>query len=107
LILVSLTVGTDGIISAVSSIGHETGENGILCSAVSSILRTYAVCLDRNKNVRVSAKAPKKGEFYCRIKKYGESDAGWIRGISDSLLTGLKLAEQDYPGGLKIVTEQL
>ncbi|MBN1646851.1 MAG: ribosomal-processing cysteine protease Prp [Spirochaetales bacterium] len=105
MILVSVTMDRNGIAVAIGSIGHETGENGVVCAAVSSLLRTYAISLDRRKGVRATARAPRKGEFYCQVKKYSEMDSGWISGLSNFLMTGLELIEQDFPGNLKIVTE--
>lgn len=109
MILIDLTADENGIIKSVSSLGHEPsgrekGESGIVCSAVSSLLRTYAICLESDNSVKLSGKAPARGGFYLRIDKYAESSRQWICGLSSFLAKGLNLIKEDFPESVTIVT---
>lgn len=103
MILVRLTKEDNGVISSVSSIGHDAGNDGIVCSAISSLLRTFAVCLEQKRSVQVKGKALNRGEFYCVIEKYSKQQLEWIKGLSDYLITGLDMVKQEYPEDVTIV----
>ena len=102
MVYLALTGEKSGVISAVSSLGHASEENAAACSAISSLLRTFAVVLEQIPSVKLAGNAPNRGEFYCRIEKFGNEYLERIKGVCDFLLTGLRLIKQDFPNDITL-----
>ncbi|MCL2791910.1 MAG: ribosomal-processing cysteine protease Prp [Spirochaetaceae bacterium] len=103
---IDLCLNSNNIIKYVTAEGHAgkspAGEN-IICAAVSVLLRSAYRTIVKNSKVEACINAKSEGSLYFRVIQYEESQAEWLKGISDYLLTGIKDIKTESPDSIKII----
>lgn len=92
------------IVSLVSD-GHALDSEGsadfrIACAGVSSALRSFAELLGSRTDIRARGSAPEPGRFCVDVVSVARMD--WYRGVSELLMTSLRLVQRDYPAHVAI-----
>ncbi len=109
MIRVSLGFDSDGLLRKLQVEGHANlgGKgNDIVCSAVTSLVRTAARLIERLPGTDVSGGADSPGEFRFSVERVSERREEYLRAIGDFIVLGLKDIESEYPGrcGIEITT---
>lgn len=96
-----------GILRGFDADGHagadEVGRN-IACAAATSLLRTAGkLCAERALVKAGGASAP--GEMRLVLQAAANADDGWLKGMTDFLLRGLKDLAQEFPREIVVRTE--
>ena len=111
MIRASLDFASGGILSSCRVTGHacfisqdeiKPGEN-VLCAAVSVLLRTAARTLEQHPEIRISGEAPDPGNFWFKIESWPPEQKGWLKGLSDFLVTGFSDLKEEYPEMIELI----
>jgi uncharacterized protein YsxB (DUF464 family) len=72
------------------------------CAAVSVLVRTAARVVGTEGRIDAEGKAGERGRLDLIIEKYPDELAGWLRGVTDTLVRGLSDVSAEYPGEVAI-----
>ena len=102
---VVIRVGGDGCVRAVRAAGHAgdapAGAN-VACGAASAVLRAAAEALGGHAGLGCDARAERPGSFSLRLDPPPASSREWVRGVTDVLLRGCLLIEDEFPGAVRV-----
>jgi uncharacterized protein YsxB (DUF464 family) len=104
-IRLSLRLRADGCLRAFSASGHAgAGPKGqdLACASVTVLLRTTARLLAAQPDLQVSGQTPAEGEMRLALEPPPEERREWVRGVTATLVAGLRDLEREYPGLLKL-----
>ena len=73
------------------------------CAAVTALLRTASRMLYRHPEIDAAGDARQPGEMLLELSRVPEGIRGWLRGVTDFLLAGLRDIREEYPQSLQIV----
>jgi len=104
-IRLSLRLQADGCLRSFSASGHAgSGPRGrdVVCAAVTVLLRTAARLLSAQPDLRVSGQEPAEGYLRLALEPPAPARREWVRGVTDTLVAGLRDLDQEFPGRLKL-----
>ena len=78
----------------------------IVCAAVTTLLRTTASLLEAQKDIPIEGEAPAPGLLNVSIKKVPFDRIGWLEGVTDYFLYGLRMLEKEYPDQISLIIKQ-
>ncbi len=90
----------DGILGSLKVEGHDraNGRKGsVLCASVTALVRSAARTLEKNGAVKLEGAAETAGSLFFRITGYDGRETGWLKGVTDLLVTGLEDIAREYP----------
>jgi uncharacterized protein YsxB (DUF464 family) len=94
-----LAVSPDGLLRRFEAEGHagaKAAGSNIACAAVSMLLRTAGrLCAERGLALDGGAGNP--GEMRLVLSPEPGTGSGWLRGVTDFLLRGVKDLEDEFP----------
>ena len=104
-ILISLS--PDGHLHGFEAEGHAgvtvRGQN-IACAAVTTLLRTAGrLCAERG--ITVAGGAGEPGEMRLILSAGAAPEGGWLRGVTDFLLRGVKDLQDEFPKEIALRVE--
>lgn len=109
MIHILLVSGNDGTLKSFSASGHaEAAERGfdIVCSAVTSLLRTAILSLQSIEKqlggLIISVQAEKRGNLNAEIKYSAPDYISILAYLFDFLVIGLKSIEDEYPNCVEL-----
>ncbi|TFG64214.1 MAG: ribosomal-processing cysteine protease Prp [Spirochaetales bacterium] len=77
--------------------------SSIVCSAVTSLLRTAARCVGSKPGISWSGEAAAPGEMSCRIEYCSADAEEWLMGVTDMLLRGLSDLAEENPDEVRLI----
>jgi len=72
------------------------------CAAVSALARTAARVIEADTLLRSEGGADHEGSLELRVQDCPVERREWLRGVSDSLLVGLRDVEAEYPDDCRV-----
>ena len=104
-ILVALS--PDGLLRRFEAEGHAGAEawgQNIACAAVTAMLRTAGrLCAERG--ITLAGGAGEPGEMRLILSAGAAPEAGWLRGVTDFLLRGVKDLQDEFPEEIALRVE--
>ena len=96
---IDLRVSPDGLLRRFEAKGHagtvRSGAN-VACAAATVLLRTAGrLCAEHGVAARGGAGAP--GEMRLVVSLEASSEVGWLRGMTDFLVRGMKDLQDEFP----------
>jgi uncharacterized protein YsxB (DUF464 family) len=104
-IRLSVRLRDDGCLAAFAASGHAgSGPRGrdLACAAASVLLRTTARLLAAQPELRVRGQAAVEGELALELSPPPPERREWVRGVTATLVAGLRDLEREFPGSLKL-----
>lgn len=97
-----------GRLHSLNSEGHAVqGEEGsVPCAAVSALLGAVGRLLLHSSGCTVDGSAPGPGRFALELKRLRPGLGRWYRGVTDTLLQGLRDVAREYPGAIQLIVEE-
>jgi uncharacterized protein YsxB (DUF464 family) len=97
-----------GMLSAFSSTGHGRVDHAearvsISCAAVSTLVRSIGMLLEKSELVIVGLDRFAPGDVKLRVEHVDESAEDWLRGLTDMLAQGLEDAARDFPDQIEFL----
>jgi uncharacterized protein YsxB (DUF464 family) len=105
LINVTLWLDKSGCLYGIDASGHSGSAakgKDIICSAVSTLLRTVSRLLEIEPSVELVGSVEDPGELHLRFNLLEESKSEWLGGVSSFALLGLKDLEAEHPSFCRI-----
>ena len=106
MIRASLDFASGGILASCQVCGHAVGKapgENVLCAAVSVLLRTAARTLEQHPDIAISGEASEPGNFWFKIESWPPEQKGWLKGLSDFLVTGFRDLKEEYPEMIELI----
>ena len=100
MIVVKVSLDKDRLISRISASGHAGAGirgNDVVCAAATSLLRTVARTLERDKWVELESEAPNRGYLTVDVRRVPEDRRQWFLGVQDTLLNGIRDLVNEHP----------
>ena len=101
-----LRVRSDGTLASARATGHagkEAAGGNLACAAATALLRTAAGIL--RAEGAATGSAPRPGSVAFRVRRGASGrgqDAGWLRGVTDFLLQGLRDLQRERPDAVAL-----
>jgi uncharacterized protein YsxB (DUF464 family) len=105
LINVTLWLDKSGCLYGIDASGHSGSAakgKDIICSAVSTLLRTVSRLLEIEPSVELVGSVEDPGELHLSFNLLEESKSEWLWGVSSFALLGLKDLEAEHPSFCRI-----
>ena len=105
MISISLERSAEGIVLACMAEGHAgAADKGVdlICAAVSVLIRTAGRTMESKTGVTLTGGAGKPGFADFRLLSFMEEQTEWLKGLGDSLVTGLLDIQDEYPGFCRV-----
>lgn len=103
---IDVLLGDQGVLSQLVAEGHAgfsiVGQD-VVCSAATVLLRTTGRVLERAPQVEVAGEATKEGSLTVKVEKVLPEGITWLKGVTDSLLTGLSDLAREFPNHINVV----
>ncbi len=97
-----------GALRCFSAEGHAgRGERGqdVVCAAATALLRTAARLLYRQADLEVRGQVPEAGRMEVRLRSVPPQRQGWLAGVTDFLISGLRDIEEEHCGTVELKIE--
>ena len=97
-----IALSPDGLLRRFEAVGHAgaavRGHN-VACAAVTTLLRTTGrLCVERGITLAGGAGgAGEPGEMRLILSAGAAPEGGWLRGVTDFLLRGVKDLQEEFP----------
>jgi hypothetical protein len=104
-IRLSLRLRADGCLAGFAASGHAgAGPKGRdpVCAAVTVLLRTAARLLAERPELQAGGGSPAEGVMRLELQPPPAGSREWVLGVTDTLLTGLRDLDREFPGRLKL-----
>ncbi|MBQ7538405.1 MAG: ribosomal-processing cysteine protease Prp [Treponema sp.] len=110
MIVVALSYGKNGALKKCKANGHahfSRKGTDIVCSAVTTLVRTAAQVLSHNENVSLNFEAPERGSMSFSIEAKTESleTETQLKCIGDFLRTGILALTKEFPKNVILMEE--
>jgi uncharacterized protein YsxB (DUF464 family) len=108
-ITISITLCANGCVKQCRAEGHSGYEKkgkDIVCAGVTVLVRTAAKALYGEGGISIEGSAPEEGTLWFSIHNIPENKVGWVKGITDYLITGLGELSTAYPDMVRIEIKQ-
>ena len=96
---------TESVLKKIRVSGHAgdaaKGRN-IVCAAATSLIRSAYRTVNRHSEAETELDISASGMLDFEISKYDLGKKDWLKGVTDSLLTGLVDLDAEYPDHLEI-----
>ncbi len=105
MINVTLWLDISGCLKGIDANGHSGSAargKDLICSAVSTLLRTVSRTLEIEPSVELFGSTEEQGELRLRCNLLEESKREWLGGVSSFIVLGLKDLEAEYPSFCRI-----
>ena len=102
---VVIRVAEDGCIRSVRANGHAEGGppgTNVACGAATTLLRAAAEVLGSEEMLHCAVEAPEPGEMTLNLHPVAGPVRDWVRGITEFLLHGCLLVEQEFPKAVTV-----
>jgi uncharacterized protein YsxB (DUF464 family) len=103
---VRVLLSADGALRRFEAHGHAGSAAGanIPCAAVTTLLRTAGrLCIEHG--IAEGGGAEKPGEMALIVSSGAPGEQGWLRGMSDFLMRGLKDLQAEFPAEIALRVE--
>ncbi len=103
-----ITVSPDGLLRGFAADGHAGGRvrgTNIACAAVTTLLRTTGRLCTERAIVRDGG-AGRPGQMRLTLATPAAADAGWLRGVTDFLLQGVRDLQKEFPQEIELRMER-
>lgn len=84
--------------------GYSVKGSDIVCAAVSSLLRTALVVLEKN-GVKMKVNLEDRGNMECRVVSYNQGEEKLLQYTSLFLKEGVGMLEKEFPCNVKLIEE--
>ena len=109
MVRVLIALSPDGLMRRFEAEGHAGAAargNNIACAAVTTLLRTAGrLCAERG--IAVAGGAGESGEMRLILSAAGAPEGGWLRGVTDFLLRGVKDLQDEFPKEIALRVEMM
>lgn len=105
MIRAQIVLDEDGTLLSLTVAGHAGSApagKDLVCAAVSSLVRTAVRTLQAHPGLPVWSDAPEPGRVDLRVDGVSAPDRLWLKGVSDTVLQGLRDLEGDAPGFMEV-----